>query len=171
MTSGKTYLYLLDTRRIFTDEIKKKFDDPVRYVNYSFQSANELTGRLKNDREVRSCKIVIIGMHDPGEQTDFTEDLIASIKQADPRTGVILLCPPGKIDEISKNIKFNVDAYLPQNSNYILRVHNSVKKIFSEHSIIIHEKRRNRSLAILFVFIIISILTMVIASIKLPEFF
>ena len=73
------------------------------------------------------------------------------IKKIDHRTGLILIGPPDKMEEIKKTVKFNIDAFIPKNANSILRIHNTVKKLISEHSIGIFRKRRNISLYVLLV--------------------
>lgn len=167
----RTYLYCFDDHRVFTEEIRKKFDDPARYIIHSFQTREELIGSLKSEKENRSCKIAIIGVHDSGEQADLTNQLTGEIRKTDPRTGIILLCPPDKTEDIKKNLKFNIDAYIPRNSNFILRVHNMVKKLFSEHNIRIHRKRRNRSLIVLSLFLLVTIILAFFVRFRFPEFF
>jgi hypothetical protein len=166
----KTQLFCFDTHRLFTEEIRKKFDDHSRYVIHSFQTADELSA-ITSDRKENSCKIAIIGTPDSREQAELVDHLTLILKKADPLFGIILVCPPDKIEEIRKVVKFNIDEYIPQNRNFILRVHNTVKKIFSEYSIIIHKKRRNRSLLVVLGFLIFSILMLILARIKFPEFF
>ncbi len=39
------------------------------------------------------------------------------IKKIDHRTGLILIGPPDKMEEIKKTVKFNIDAYIPKNAN------------------------------------------------------
>jgi hypothetical protein len=93
------------------------------------------------------------------------------IKRIDPRTGLILLGPPDKMDEIKKTVKFNIDAYIPKNANSILRIHNTVKKLISEHSIGIFRKKRNFSFYILLGFILLSAILILFAYFKLPGYF
>jgi hypothetical protein len=97
--------------------------------------------------------------------------LTIDIKSIDPRTGLILLGPPDKIDEIRKTVKFNIDAYIPKNANSILRIHNAVKKLISEHNIGIFRKRRNISFYLLIGFLVLAVLLILIAYLKLPQYF
>jgi len=166
----RTYLYCFDNHRTFTEEIRKKFADPSRYVIHSSQAGEELLVKLRNQKE-KLCRIAIIGMQDSKEQTELMDQLTIDIKKSDPLFGIILLCPPDKIEDIRKTIRLNIDAYIPQNRNFVLRVHNTVKKIFSEYSIIYHRKRRNRSLFVVLAFIIFCLLLLIFARIRFPEFF
>lgn len=166
----KTHLFCFDNHRLFTEEIRKKFDDHSRYVIHSFQAGNQLPA-VASSRKENSCKIAIIGIHDAGEQTELIDHLTVTLKKTDPMFGIILLCPPDKIENVRKEIRFNIDAYIPQNSNFILRVHNTVKKIFSEYSIMIHKKRRNKSLLVVLGFFIFCVSMLILARIKFPGYF
>ena len=167
----KTHLYCYDDHRIFTEEIRKKFTDSSRYTILSFQTRNDYISYLKKEKENKYCKISIIGMHDTKEQYELIDQLTLETKEIDPKNRLILLCPPDKIEEIKKNLKFSSDAYVPQNANSVLRVHNTVKKLISEHSITIFKKRRNVSLLVMLAFILLSALLFLIAFFRMPKYF
>jgi hypothetical protein len=99
------------------------------------------------------------------------DQLTMEVKKIDLRTGLILLGQPDRMEEIKKIVKYNINAYIPKNANAILRIHNTVKKLISEHSIGIFKKRRNFSLYILLGFILFSALIILIAYFKLPQYF
>ena len=88
-----------------------------------------------------------------------------------PETGIILLVPGGKTEELQNVISSNIDAYIPKNADAILRIHNNVKKLISEHNIIIFRKRRNFSLYVLLAFLILSALVLLFAYIRYPGYF
>ena len=167
----KTHLYCFDEHRSFTEDIRKKFDDVSKYAVLSFQAQDEYLKKLSDEKESKFCKIAIIGLHDATEQYEMFDHLTIDIKKIDRKTGIILLCPPDRIEDVRKTIKFNIDAYIPQNANSILRIHNTVKKLKSEHNIVIFTKRRNLSLIVLLAFVIFSALAVLIAYLKLPKFF
>ncbi len=167
----KTHLYCYDDHRGYSEDIKKKFPDTSRYVVLSSQTREEYINQLQKEKENNYCKIAILGLHDNREQYEMFDHLVFEIKNIDPLTGIILICPPDRIEEISKIIKFNIDAIIPQNSNTILRIHNTVKKLMSEHSIGIFRKRRNISLLVLSAFIILSALLLLLAYLKMPKYF
>lgn len=167
----RTNLYCFDDHRIFTEEIRKKFDDKSRYVIHSFSTRDDFISKLRNERESNACKIAIIGLHDSKEHHEMVEHLAVEIKKFDPNTGIIIICHAGKTEGAAKALRFNIDAFIPRNSNSILRIHNAVKKLFSEHNIRIYRKRRNRSLAVLTAFVIISILMWIMAYVRFPGFF
>lgn len=167
----KTHLYCFDDHRGYSEEIKKKFPDLSRYVVLSYQTRDEYLSQLQKEKENRYCKIAILVLHDNREQYEMFDHLVFEIKKIDPLTGIILICPPDRTEEISKIIKFNIDAIIPQNSNAILRIHNTVKKLMSEHSIGVFRKRRNFSLLILVAFIILSALLLLVAYLRLPKYF
>jgi DNA-binding NarL/FixJ family response regulator len=123
------------------------------------------------EREHSFCKIAILSLHDTKENYEVIGNLTMEIKNIDPRTGIILLGPVEKMEEIKKIIEFNIDAYIPKNANSILRIHNTVKKLISEHSILVFKRRRNISFFILIAFLILSVLFTIYAFFRLPQYF
>lgn len=167
----KTHIFCLDDYRSFSDDVRERFSDTSRYKIDSFQAQQELVKHLMEDKEYALCKVAILGIHDTKEHIEMIDHLSMEIKKVDPKAGIILLIPIGKLEEVKKIVKFNIDAYIPQNINSILRIHNAVKKLISVKSIALFRKRRNISLTFLFAFIILSLLFIVIAWFKLPEYF
>ena len=86
-------------------------------------------------------------------------------------TGIILLGPADKMDEIKKEIRVNIDSYVPRNANQVLRIHNTVKKLISEHSLSIYRKRRNFSFYFLLIFLASAILLAIAAYFRFPQYF
>ena len=167
----KTYLFCYDDHRGFSEDIRKRFTDFERYKVISFPTREEFIDHLKEEKDQRFCKVAILGAHESQEQFEMIDQLTMEIKRIDQRTGLILLGPVDKIEEIKKTVKFNIDAYIPKNANSMLRIHNEVKKLISEHSIIIFRKRRNFSLYILLAFLAVSVLLIIIAYFRLPQYF
>lgn len=169
--ADRTHLYCFDDHRGFTEDIKKKFTDTSRYSVLSFPTKEEFLNQLQKEKESKFCKISILGLHENKEQYEIIDHLTFAIKKADPETGIILICPTDRIEDIRKVLKFNIDAYIIQNSNAILRIHNTVKKLISEHNIGIFRKRRNFSLLMLLAFVILSSLFLLFAFFRLPGYF
>jgi DNA-binding NarL/FixJ family response regulator len=167
----KTHLFCYDDHRGFTEDVRKRFTDTTRYSVISFQTREEFINHLKGEKEHNFCKVAILGLHDTKDQFEMIDKLTIEIKRIDQRTGLILLGPADKMEEIKKTVKFNIDAYIPKNANSILRIHNTVKKLISEHSIGIFRKRRNFSLYVLLTFLLLSALLILITFFKLPEYF
>ena len=166
-----TYLICFDDHRIFTEDIRKRFSDISRYSIESFNSQDEFADHCRKEAENKSCKVAIIGVPDTVEQFDMIQKLTSEVKRYDPKTGLILLIPEGKTEELKKYLRSNIDAYIPKNTNAILRIHNTVKKLISEYNISIYRKRRNFSLYVLAAFLIISVLLLLLAYLRLPEYF
>ena len=124
-----------------------------------------------NDKENSSCKVAIIGVPDALEDYDVIGKLTLEIKKTDPRTGIILLVNAEKMEALKKVVRTNIDAYIPRNINAILRIHNAVKRLISEHYIITFRKRRNLALYVLLGFILFLILLLVISYFKAPHYF
>jgi hypothetical protein len=72
---------------------------------------------------------------------------------------------------VKKKIRFYIDAYIPRNTNAVLRIHNTVKKIFSEHSIAYYQRRRNVSFYALLAFLIITVMVILYSWLRLPAYF
>lgn len=167
----KTYIFCFDDHRIFTEDVKKRFSDTARYIVAIAHNRDEFLKLLVARKDDNFCKVAILGLHDSKENFEMAEHLINHIKKADISTGIILLAPPDKIDEVKKTIRMNIDSYIPLNSNTLLRVHNTVKKLISEHSLLIYRKKRNFSFYILLIFLALSVAIAVIAWVRLPMFF
>lgn len=166
-----TYLFCYDDHRGFSEDVRKRFSNAERYTVISYPTREEFLGRLEKEQEHNFCKVAILGVHETKDHFEVIDRLSAEVKKIDPLTGLILLCPPDKLEEVKESVKFNIDAYIPKNSNTVLRLHNAVKKIISEHSINIFRKRRNLSLFILLAFLLLSLLLIIIAHFELPEYF
>ena len=167
----KTQLVCYDDHRGFAEDVRKRFSDSSRYIVLSFQTREDFIAHLENEREHSFCKIAILGLHETMEQFQMIDQLTLDIKKIDQKTGLVLFGPPDKMEEIKKAVKFNIDAYIPKNTNSILRLHNIVKKLISEHNIAIFRKRRNFSFYALLIFLILSSLVIIIAYIRLPQYF
>lgn len=166
-----THLYCYDDHRGFSEDIRKRFSDRSRYTVESFQTREEFINLLEEEKEGNFCKVAILGLHDTKEQFEMIDQLTVEIKKIDPRTGLILLGPSDKMEVIKKTLKFNIDAYIPKNTNSILRIHNTVKKLISEHSIGIFRKKRNLSFYVLLGFLLISVILVIIARFRFPQYF
>lgn len=171
--SGKlrTHLICYDDFRWFSEDVRGRFDDTSRYNIISFVTVEEFMAYLEHNKEHGYCKVAILGAHDTPEQFELIGRLAIEIKKIDSRIGIILVCTPDKMDEIKKIIPSDVDAYIPKNANAILRLHNAVKKLISEHGIYNFRKKRNFSFYALTGFLILFIILIIIAWFELPQYF
>jgi DNA-binding NarL/FixJ family response regulator len=166
-----TTLLCYDDHRTFTEDVRKRFSDGAQYEVLSFHAKQDFLNQCNMESDNSSCKVAIIGVPDAKEQFQIIDEMTMEIKRIDQSTGLILLVPGDKMEDLKKVVRFNVDAYIPRNSNTILRLHNAVKKIISEHSIAIFKKRRNFSLWFLFGFLILSAIAVLVAYIRFPGYF
>jgi hypothetical protein len=169
--STKTYLFCYDDHRSFADNVRKRFSDTSRYKVFVFHNLDDLVNQLVAEKEHASCKVAVLGVQDSGDNYEVIDHLTVKIKKIDSSIGIILLGPPDKIDGIKKVIRINIDSYIPFNANQILRIHNTVKKLQSEHSLLIYRRRRNFSFYFLLAFIAVSVLLVVIAYFRFPQYF
>jgi DNA-binding NarL/FixJ family response regulator len=167
----KTHIFCYDDHRGFAEEVRKRFSDTSKYTVVSFPAREEFINHISREREHNFCKIAILGLHDSKEQFEMIDRMTMEIKKIDHRTGLILVGPTDKMEEIKKTVKHNIDAYIPKNANLILRINNTVKKLISEHSIGVFRKRRNFSLYVLLTFFILSVLLALIAFYRFPQYF
>jgi len=167
----KTYLFCYDDHRNFSEDVKKRFSDPSKYTVVTFHNMDDFKNQLIKEKEHNFCKVAVLGLQDTKENFDIIEHLTGEIKKIDRSTGIILLGPPDKMEEIKKAIRTNIDSYIPRNANQVLRIHNTVKKLMSEHSLLIYRKRRNFSFYFLLISIAIAIMLVVVALFKLPIYF
>jgi DNA-binding NarL/FixJ family response regulator len=167
----KTYIFCFDDHRNFSEDVKKRFSDTARYIVAVAHNRDEFLKLFVARKDETFCKVAIIGLHDSKENYEMAEHLINYIKKTDISTGIILLAPPDKIEEVKKTVRVNVDSYIPMNANTVLRIHNTVKKLISEHSLLIFRKKRNFSFYILMIFLALSVVFAVVAWFRLPMFF
>jgi hypothetical protein len=167
----QTYLFCLDDHRSFSEDVKKRFSDKSKYVVYIAHNREEFLRNLESEREHNFCKIALIGLHESKENFEMADHLIADIKKIDRGTGIILLAPPEKMEELKKTARFNVDSYIPRNANTVLRVHNTVKKNMSEHSLLIFRRKRSVSMYVLGIFVLLSLIALAVSWFKLPMYF
>ena len=171
MKERKIHLFCFDDHRSASEDVKRLFGSKPGFTVYLFQSINDLINKVINEKSRNFCRIVIISIHDNREQYELVEKTTLEIKKADFKTGLILIVPPEKLDDVKKNIRFNIDAYIPRNGNSNLRLNNSVTKLISEFNLILLRNRRTLSLRILIAVCFISILALILSYIFLPVYF
>jgi DNA-binding NarL/FixJ family response regulator len=166
-----TYIFCLDDHKGFSEDVKKRFSDTERYTVDISHNRDEILRHIGNSSGFNSCKVAILGLHDSKENFEQAEKIISEIKKSDLRTGIILLIPPDKVDEVKKTVRSNVDAYIPRNANSILRIHNMVKRFISEYNLDIYRRRKKISVYVLLGFVVLSAILALLAYFRLPEYF
>lgn len=166
-----TYIFCLDDHRTFSEDVKKRFSDPSRYIVNISHNRDDLLKNLRQESDHHLCKVAIIGLNDTKENFEMADHLVAEIKKMDISTGVLILVPPEKLEEARKTIKINIDSHIPRNANSILRIHNIVKKLISQHSLLNYRKKRTISMYALISFILLSVIFALIAWLRLPMYF
>jgi DNA-binding NarL/FixJ family response regulator len=166
-----TYIICYDDHRLFSEDVRKRFTDSSRYVVESYVSTEDFLLSLIKIREYKSCKVALLGVPDGKERYDPFNLLVSEIKKIDKETGIILISPADKIDDIRKNVIFGISDYIVRNPNSIHRIHNSVKKLFSEHNIGFYRRRRNLALYILSGFLIFAFLFFIFVRLRMSYYF
>lgn len=167
----KTHIYCLDDHKSYSEEVKKRFSDTTRYLVHVFHNRDEVIGKLKDDHEEIWCKVAILGIYDAGENFETTAAIASDIRKIDSKTGIIILVPPEKSDAASRTFISGVNALIPRTSSSILRVHNAVKKIISEHNLRIYRRRRNMSVYVLLAALLTALAFALFAYFRFPVYF
>ncbi len=167
----KTLIFCLDDYHTFAEDIRKRFSDRSRYEVLVFYNESDLINAFTVKKSLKTCSMVIIGLHDNKENYQNAENFIDTIRKMEPDSGILLIVSPERMDDARKHFRFNIDNFIPRNSNTVLRVHNAVKKHISEHNLRIYRKKRNISLIILAAFLIFSLFVLVFARLKFPHYF
>jgi DNA-binding NarL/FixJ family response regulator len=167
----KTYLFCYDDHRNFAEDVKKRFSDQSKYNVLIFHNMDDFRNMLIKEKDHNYCKVAILGLQDTKENFETIDHLTSEIKKNDRSTGIILLGPADKMDEIRRMIRINIDSYIPRNSNQILRIHNTVRKLISEHSLLIYRKKRNFSFYFLLIFLAAAALFAFVAFFRFPLYF
>jgi hypothetical protein len=166
-----TYIFCLDDHRTFSEDVKKRFSDSSRYIVNISHNRDDLLKNFRQESDHRFCKVAIIGLNDTKENFEMADHLVGEIKKMDISTGILILVPPEKLDDARKTIRINIDSHIPRNANSILRIHNTVKKLISQHSLLIYRKKRTISMYALISFILLSVIFALIAWLRLPMYF
>lgn len=168
---SQTYLFSLDEHRTFSEEIRKRFSDMRKYKIISFTSAQELIKGVEREKEHHCCKVAVLSIYETTGQLAALDDITKEIKKCDFSTGIIVVYPADKEDEINKALKFNIYACVPRNNNTILRLHNLVKKMISEYNLEIYRRKKNLSFYILLLFLSLSAIIFLVIYLRFPEYF
>src|SRR5512135_1991291 len=107
-----TFIVCLDDHKSYTEDIRKRFSDTSRYTVESYHSQKEFLEACKKLIEPASCKVAIIGVPEAKDQYEAVEEMTMEIKHSDPRTGLILIVPPERMEDLKKVVRFNIDAYV-----------------------------------------------------------
>jgi hypothetical protein len=167
----QTLIFCFDDHRSFSEDIRKRFSDSTKYILNVSHNREDLLRSLVSRKEDKACKVALIGLNESKESIEMADKLISDIKKIDRSTGIILHAPEDKIEELRRSARINVDSYIPRNSNAILRIHNTIKKLISEHSLLIYRRKRELSTYILVAFVLVSVIFALVARFRLPMYF
>lgn len=171
MKVARTYIACLDDHRNFSEDIRKRFSDTSKYTVFVTHNREDLVKSLSHEKGPDVYRIAILGLHDSKENFEYTESIVTDIMAYDRNTAVLVLASPDKIDDLRESLGNSVSACIPRNVNSVLRIHNTVKKLISEHNLAFYRHRRTISLRILIAFLILSALLILFARLVVPEYF
>jgi DNA-binding NarL/FixJ family response regulator len=167
----RTYIACLDDHRNFSEDIRKRFSDTSKYTVSVTHNREDLVKSLGQEKGPDIFRIAILGLHDSKDNFEYTENIAADIKAHDRNTAILVLASPDKLDDIRESLGNLVSSCIPRNANSVLRIHNTVKKLVSEHNLTYHRNRRNISARILIAFLILCALLILVARFLLPGYF
>lgn len=168
---NQVHLFCLDEHRTFSEDVRKRFADTSKYRVISTSSQHEFLRSLEIEKGNKFCKIAVITIYEAKEQGLAIENLARAVKKTDPSAWLIVVYPVEKGEEIKKDIKFNVDAFIPRNDNAIIRLHNTVKRLLGWHNLEISRMRRKLSLVLLLLIFVIAAIILLVAYLKYPVYF
>jgi len=167
----KTYIVCLDDHRNFSEDIKKRFSDSSKYIVSVTHNREDFLKSLGDEKGPDIFRVAIIGLHDSKDSYEYTGKIIADLKAYDKNAGVLLLAPPDKLDDVRNSLRVGVDSYIPKNANTVLRVHNTVKKLVSEHNLMFYNRRRKISVTIVIALLVLSLFFLLASRLLLPDYF
>ena len=167
----KTHIVCLDDHKTFSEEVRNRFSDAEKYVVKITHNREDLMRALNNGKETDIFSIVIMGLSDSRENIEYTDSIISDIKEYNPETAILLITPQDKTEDIRNSMKSKADTFIPRNTNTILRIHNSVKKLVSEHNLLLYTRRKKLSTIILVTFIAASLLFLLLSRFLMPGYF
>ena len=171
MTLSKiTHIVCYDDHRSFTGDIRNRFRES-RYIVNSFHNKKEFIEFCVTTADNKCSTVAILGFTEPEEKINLLNDFITSVKNVLPDAAVIILVPPGKLEAVKKGIAHIVDGLIPINNNTILRIHNTIKRVFSEYRINIFRKRRNNAVIITILVLLALIATFFVLYARYPSYF
>jgi len=164
-----TYIFYLDNDRHFCEELRKSFSDPEKYRFFSSSSAADILRESNTVSRRTHCKVAIIQINEPGEQSSEMENFTRGLERSGKFTGLILVHPSERSEEIKKSIELSIDAYIQRNGSTIPRVHNAVHRLISDHMLQKAGKSLNIALCTVAAFLILSGIIVVLKYLFSPD--
>lgn len=166
-----TYLFCLDDKRSYSVEVKRRFNDTSRYMVFVSQSRNELLKLVKEYILRKGYKIAILPYYNIPDLSEPIQVLASEIQRISQGLSIVLLVHGESPEETVQKSGISAYSWVPASDNSILRIHNSVKKLISEKSLEVRTRRRNFSFRLMIVIVLISIIGIVAAYLRLPQYF
>lgn len=157
MKVKKIKLFCLDDHRSFSDEIRKKFADDHRFQIYSTNNKEEYIKTLSLQQSKLSVIVPIAAIHNNREQIESLNQVFRDPRLEKFFQSVILLVPPEKYEELCLETTIPAYSFIPRNTNFMLRLNNTIKKMVSEHNLITQKYARN-----VFLWILISVTALIL---------
>jgi len=167
----KTHIICLDDHKTFSEDVRNRFSDTAKYIVQVTHNREDLMKAIINGNGPDVFSIIIMGLADSKENIEYSASIISEIKRYNPETAILLITPQDKTEDIRNNLKAYVDSYIARNANTILRIHNTVKKLVSEHNLHFYTRRRKLSAIILISFLAASLLFLLAARFLVPGYF
>lgn len=168
---NQLHIICYDEHRNFPEEMKKRFSDTQKYRISLVVSQKDLIKQFEDEKEKSRPKVVVIVLSEQSDLYGNIESVAVEIRRNNPGAGIMLICPGEKMEVLRKNASLSIYEIIPKNDNSVLRLHNAVKKFISGKSLNKMMKRRNISLIVLLIFILLSALVIIIARIRYPVYF
>jgi hypothetical protein len=166
-----TYLFCLDDKRSYSVEVKRRFNDASRYMVFVSQSRNELLNLVKEYIPRIGYKIAILPYYNLPEFSEPVQALAKEIQRISQGLSIVLLVHGDSPEESVQKSGIEAYSWVPASNNSILRIHNSVKKLISEKSLEVRTRRRKFALWLFIAVLMISLIGIVAAYLRFPQYF
>lgn len=171
MVSKMTHILVYDYHRHFSEKIIKRFPDKSRYTLSFFINKQAFINHCQAISGTNSCVVSIIFYNEPIETIGLLNDFLSAIKETCANTSIIIVSLLSNLEEIKMRLTTNIDDIIPVNNNTILRIHNTVKRVFIEYNILYYRKRRDNTLKFTILVLATAIITFLTTYYLHPEIF
>jgi len=170
-----SYIYLVDSHHILTDEIDDRFRNHSKYFLKHFSSAEtfltESKERSLSGNQTRITIYVDNHINGSADGEKHIKKFVGTLKELDPEMNILLVSTQ---KEEKGDLKINIPAsftIIQNNENTMLRLTNYVMGIISSENLERKYLASRRFILIFLLFILASLLFAAISYFLLPQYF
>lgn len=169
------FIYFVDKNRTFYPSVKEKLSNEKKYKVDQFMSVDALCNYLRTTKiDKTQANIIFLYAEMDKSGKSEKENLIANVKKLNGiNTGLSIFILTNLKDNAAHNdlISSGVEGIIPKNESSVIRIQNRVKGLISERNLEKKKKERLLPLKILLIFILLVLISAVVAYMVNPEIF